>query len=65
MRGRAKHLPHGPTMRERKGGDARGWISRLNEKQASAVIDALEAEGTGGKGARAGMGLAREENRSL
>lgn len=46
LRASAKHLPHGPSMRER--GAGRGgvdaWIARLTMRQASTVIAALKAQ---------------------
>jgi len=38
--GKSKHLPHGPSMRERAlGMDA--WLDRLTVRQASELIDYL------------------------
>lgn len=41
LRGSAKRLPYGPTMRERSG-SVQGWAARLTVRQASEVIDALK-----------------------
>ena len=41
LRGSAKKLPHGPSMRERTG-TVEEWIARLTKKQASEVIEALK-----------------------
>lgn len=43
LRGSAKQLPHGPTMRERSG-SVDAWIGRLTVRQASECIDALKRE---------------------
>lgn len=40
FRAEAKHLPHGPTMRERSG-KFEAWADRLTPKQASDVISHL------------------------
>lgn len=43
MRGSAKHLPYGPSQRERMG-TVEAWVRGLTAKQASEVIDALKRE---------------------
>lgn len=41
LRASAKHLPNGPTMRERSG-SVEQWMGRLTVRQASECIDALK-----------------------
>lgn len=46
LSGASKHLPHGPSMRERgAGGGVEAWAGRLTVGQASEVIDYLRTRG--------------------